>query len=258
ARGKQKQKRERPFPSLPPSLSERQTLLPTLPRWCGRPLSDEDPHSRPAAYRRNPDRARGRVRRALRQETEKGPDLQEAAPAAMAKKASEAHEKEAAAAAVSSLLKAAEADQLPHSIEDREAYFMQQVGEGEALAAQSVSSPAALQQAALCFYRALKVYPSPVELVMIYQKTLRKELFDLVMAIFSAEMKKKQDEYYESFPPRDMNVFAKEFEAGVSADGTKILRKGLTAARELKPGEVIYTEKPVVSCLQPALEVCAG
>lgn len=32
-------------------------------------------------------------------------------------------------------------------------------------------------QAALCFYRALRVYPSPVELIVIYQKTVPEDVF---------------------------------------------------------------------------------
>src|ERR1700733_6712106 len=32
-------------------------------------------------------------------------------------------------------------------------------------------------QAALCFYRALRVYPSPVELIVIYQKTVPDDVF---------------------------------------------------------------------------------
>jgi import receptor subunit TOM20 len=52
---------------------------------------------------------------------------------------------------------------LPTSPQEREQYFMEQVAMGEGLAA---TGPANEVAAALCFYRALRVYPSPVELIM--------------------------------------------------------------------------------------------
>ncbi|KAH9874618.1 hypothetical protein IAQ61_003808 [Plenodomus lingam] len=49
----------------------------------------------------------------------------------------------------------------PNDPEEVEAYFMQEVAKGEGMAA-------------LCFYRALKVYPNPRELINIYDKTVPK------------------------------------------------------------------------------------
>jgi mitochondrial import receptor subunit TOM20 len=51
-----------------------------------------------------------------------------------------------------------------------EGYFMQEVARGEAMCTDG-SDPV---DAALCFYRALKVYPQPVELISIYDKTVPK------------------------------------------------------------------------------------
>jgi mitochondrial import receptor subunit TOM20 len=42
--------------------------------------------------------------------------------------------------------------------------------------------------AALCFYKALKVYPNPVELIMIYQKTIPEAVFTLVYEMMSIEV----------------------------------------------------------------------
>jgi len=42
--------------------------------------------------------------------------------------------------------------------------------------------------AALCFYKALKVYPNPVELIMIYQKTVPEAVFNLVYEMMSIEV----------------------------------------------------------------------
>lgn len=54
--------------------------------------------------------------------------------------------------------------------EKTEQYFMQEVAKGEAMCGDG-SDPV---DAALCFYRALKVYPQPGELVSIYDKTVPK------------------------------------------------------------------------------------
>jgi import receptor subunit TOM20 len=42
--------------------------------------------------------------------------------------------------------------------------------------------------AAICFYKALKVYPAPAELVMVYQKTIPPEVFTLVMGMLSMDV----------------------------------------------------------------------
>lgn len=42
--------------------------------------------------------------------------------------------------------------------------------------------------AALSFYRALRVYPSPVELIVIYQKTVPEPVFKIVMEMTSLDV----------------------------------------------------------------------
>ena len=64
----------------------------------------------------------------------------------------------------------ANAEGFPTDPEKTEAYFMQQVEQGEMMTAEG-SDPVG---AALCFYRALKVYPQPKELIGIYDKTVTK------------------------------------------------------------------------------------
>lgn len=63
--------------------------------------------------------------------------------------------------------------------------FMEQVAAGEALFAQG---PANFLQAAVAFFRALKVYPAPMELVMIYQKAVPKEVFDIIMKLVARDV----------------------------------------------------------------------
>jgi len=77
------------------------------------------------------------------------------------------------------------AETVPTTAEEREQYFMQHVGVGEQL---SVQGPAFHVPAALSFYRALRVYPSPVELIMIYQKTVPEPIFKIIMDLTSLDV----------------------------------------------------------------------
>ena len=61
----------------------------------------------------------------------------------------------------------------PRDPEETEGYFMQEVARGEGMC-QDGSDPV---DAALCFYKALKVYPQPRELISIYDKTVPKVRF---------------------------------------------------------------------------------
>lgn len=56
--------------------------------------------------------------------------------------------------------------------------FMEQVSTGEALIAMG---PANYIAAATAFFKAIKIYPSPVELIMIYQKATPEEVFDIII-----------------------------------------------------------------------------
>jgi import receptor subunit TOM20 len=76
----------------------------------------------------------------------------------------------------------------PKDPEEVEAYFMQEVAQGEGMVQKGTPlMPLSLAnkdanscvgadnvEAALCFYRALKVYPNPRELINIYDKTVPK------------------------------------------------------------------------------------
>lgn len=64
----------------------------------------------------------------------------------------------------------------PTEVEEREAYFMNEVAVGEQLLAQGDGKAV---EAALCFYRALKVYPDQKNLLGIYEKTVPKVRFEI-------------------------------------------------------------------------------
>ncbi|KAF9963227.1 hypothetical protein BGZ65_005067 [Modicella reniformis] len=142
-------------------------------------------------------------------------------------------------------------DDFPTSMEQREKFCMEQLSAGEALFTQG---PEHYAQAAICFFKALKVYPAPAELVMVYQKTIPPEVFTLVMGMLSKDVQSKHERYYTVFPPKDMNVEVKEKPEGVAADGQEVMRRGLVARKSFSAGEIIYTEEPIISSLEPSLE----
>ncbi|GKT47276.1 mitochondrial import receptor subunit tom20 [Colletotrichum spaethianum] len=89
----------------------------------------------------------------------------------------------------------------PTDVEQKEAYFLQQVSEGETLSADRQSNPhtdisnkgnmvsfadssddtaTRAVEAALAFYKGLKVYPTPGDLISIYDKTVPKPVLDVL------------------------------------------------------------------------------
>lgn len=104
-----------------------------------------------------------------------------------AKEEAEAQGKEQKKAIREAVARANE-DGFPKDPEEVEAYFMQEVAQGEGMVQSGMwrvclaafgdgtnrSAGADSIEAALCFYRALKVYPNPRELINIYDKTVPK------------------------------------------------------------------------------------
>ncbi|KAI0796857.1 hypothetical protein C8Q75DRAFT_214382 [Abortiporus biennis] len=138
------------------------------------------------------------------------------------------------------------AEDLPATSEEKEQYFMQQVGLGEQLALQG---PAFQLPAAMCFFRALRVYPSPVELIMIYQKTVPEPVFKLVMELTNLDVVARASGYYDTFPPKDMNVSVKEIEVPGQPK-----KKVLVVEKDFEAGDVIYKEEPIVAALDVDLQ----
>jgi len=71
----------------------------------------------------------------------------------------------------------------PTSVELKEEYFMQQVAAGESLSSDANSEI----DAALCFYKALKVYPQPGDLMSIYDKTVPKPVLDVLAEMIASD-----------------------------------------------------------------------
>lgn len=51
-----------------------------------------------------------------------------------------------------------------------------------------IVGPAYFLDAALSFYRGLRVYPAPVELIMIYQKTVPEPIFNILMKLTTLDV----------------------------------------------------------------------
>jgi import receptor subunit TOM20 len=64
----------------------------------------------------------------------------------------------------------------PTGVNEKEAYFMEHVQEGEVLG----QDPSKTIESALAFYKALKVYPTPNDLISIYDKTVDKRILDVL------------------------------------------------------------------------------
>ncbi|KAI0171760.1 mitochondrial import receptor subunit tom-20 [Hypoxylon sp. FL1284] len=64
----------------------------------------------------------------------------------------------------------------PSDTNEKEQYFMSHVQQGEALG----MDPSKTIDAALAFYKALKVYPQPRDLINIYDKTVEKRVLDVL------------------------------------------------------------------------------
>ncbi|KAF8536910.1 mitochondrial import receptor subunit tom-20 [Trichophaea hybrida] len=78
----------------------------------------------------------------------------------------------------------AQAEGFPTDVEEKEAYFMSEVARGETLCSEG---PDSAVEAALCFYRALKVYPQPNDLISIYDKTVPKHVLDLLAEMLAVD-----------------------------------------------------------------------
>ncbi|KAJ1770604.1 mitochondrial import receptor subunit tom20 [Coemansia sp. RSA 1813] len=165
-------------------------------------------------------------------------------------------------------------DKLPASPEEKEQFFMTQVSKGETLCS---AGPSAYSSAACHFYQALKVYPNPVELVMIYQKTTPPEVFKLVMAMMAQEVRQKQLRYFDVFPAKGKNVQIKDKNKTDNAEKDKadakpkgktkakkplsaesdngsdviVPNRALFSTKDFDAGETIYEEEAVVSTLLP-------
>ncbi|KAI9834189.1 MAG: hypothetical protein M1826_005300 [Phylliscum demangeonii] len=72
----------------------------------------------------------------------------------------------------------------PADNDEKEIFFMQEIGRGEARCADGSADPL---ETALCFYRALKVYQAPRELISIYDKSVPKHILDILAEMIAMD-----------------------------------------------------------------------
>lgn len=80
------------------------------------------------------------------------------------------------------LLDDLEANPIPTDLSEKESFFMQQVALGEQLA----SKPQLKIDAAICFYKALAVYPNPTDILGIYQRSVPQDVYEIVVMMIAA------------------------------------------------------------------------
>ncbi|CEP13375.1 hypothetical protein [Parasitella parasitica] len=144
---------------------------------------------------------------------------------------------------IASVLKAVDEEDFPESSQEKEAYFMEKVALGETLCKEGRDNDAVLP-----FYKALKIYPVPLELIMIYQKTVPEKVFRILVNLMAVEQQKRQSDFYNHFPPANLGIKLLPIK-----EGEKTTHK-LVADRDFNQGEVLYVEAPLVSALNPQLE----
>ncbi|KAI9223194.1 hypothetical protein BC828DRAFT_403370 [Blastocladiella britannica] len=141
---------------------------------------------------------------------------------------------------------------MPEAPEDKETFFMELLSKGENLAK---LGPQFYEVAATCFYKALKVYPAPAELVMLYQRTVAPPVFELIMTKVADEVKHRQEQYFVEFPPANYNVRVRAEDDPTKPaleDGSKPQRRLLVATKDFAVGDAIFTEEPLVASILPA------
>ncbi|KAL7664375.1 Mitochondrial import receptor subunit TOM20 [[Candida] zeylanoides] len=72
---------------------------------------------------------------------------------------------------------------IPTDLAEKESFFMQQVALGEQLG----SLPGKKIDAAICFYKALAVYPNPTDILGIYQRSVPEEVYELVVMLIAVQ-----------------------------------------------------------------------
>ncbi|TFK25926.1 MAS20-domain-containing protein [Coprinopsis marcescibilis] len=139
----------------------------------------------------------------------------------------------------------------PVPLEERENYFMTQVAMGEQLATQG---PTFYVPASIAFFRALRIYPAPAELIGIYEKTVPEPIFKMVIDMTNLDVTSLVEGYFDVFPPKSMNISIKQQEV----PSMKSARHTIVVNRDFAAGEVIYKEHPIVAALDPDLQAAGS
>ncbi|KAI5124957.1 hypothetical protein M0805_007384 [Coniferiporia weirii] len=156
---------------------------------------------------------------------------------------------------------------VPTNPEERHQFFVGVVAAAERLAAEG---PHNYLEAAVYFYQALRVYPTPAELIAIYEKTVPEPILMIVMELYNLDVSTSSQAeeggmeapvnldgweagqgppgYFDDFPPKSMNVSVKQLDP-VDTNGGQMRAYSLVANKGFKAGDELYKESPVVAVL---------
>ncbi|CAH6718579.1 mitochondrial import receptor subunit Tom20p [[Candida] jaroonii] len=81
------------------------------------------------------------------------------------------------------LIEDLEQNPIPTELSQKEEFFMKQVAAGEQLALQ----PTKKVEAAICFYKALVVYPNPTDILGVYQKSVPEDIYEMVIMMIAVK-----------------------------------------------------------------------
>ncbi|KAJ5690853.1 mitochondrial import receptor subunit (Tom20) [Penicillium macrosclerotiorum] len=101
--------------------------------------------------------------------------------------------------AIKAAVQQAKDEGFPADLEEKESYFMNQVAKGEGLCAEGSDQI----EAALAFYKALKVYPQPKDLISIYDKTVPKEVLEILAEMVAMDSGLKLGSFTGESSPAD-------------------------------------------------------
>ena len=133
---------------------------------------------------------------------------------------------------------------LSKSLEERQLIFQNLLIFGETLI--SVETKPTIAKGIEYLYKALNLVPNPTELLLLFQKTLPKQIFDLVVEKIELESRSKITNYYdkliEGVDQKGSIVFKQDL--GLVRKDVAIQNSYLISAlKSFQPGEVIFEER---------------
>lgn len=101
--------------------------------------------------------------------------------------------------AIKKAFQQAQAEGFPTDLEEKESFFMSEVAKGESLCSEGMF-PVSLEPrmhgylqsadtlaGAICFWKALHVYPQPKDLISIYERTVPKEVLEVLAELIAMD-----------------------------------------------------------------------
>lgn len=100
--------------------------------------------------------------------------------------------------AIKKAFQQAQAEGFPTDLEEKESFFMSEVAKGESLCSEGMSQQPSLKAyeylqpkdtlaGAICFWKALHVYPQPKDLISIYERTVPKEVLEVLAELIAMD-----------------------------------------------------------------------